>query len=223
MRCALTGTVFNKIDFYLSLPERIGICKTGHWHAAQPETREMINKIELCLKEIGASIVEIQLPEEFTKVMERSFQVIVAWELLLAHANEIENYFDEFNPWFRDTIKLAQTLTEGEFSEALHEAETVRSMLRIIFKNIDVIITPSALGEAPQDLKGIPAYNFNNLWTLMHVPCINLPAFLGPNNLPVGLQLVGPQDGDRRTLEFAQSIDQIIKKYFSEYPVLLHN
>ena len=87
---------------------------------------------------------------------------------------------------------------------------------------MDVLITPGALGEAPTDLKGMPANNFNNLWTLMYVPCVNLPAFTGPNNLPVGLQIVGPRDQDKQTLEVALWVDQMIAKHFGAYPVPIY-
>ena len=116
-----------------------------------------------------------------------------------------------------------QQYTIQDYDEAQKEAEAVRLILKGIFESVDVLLTPSALGEAPADLKGIPANNFNNLWTLMYVPCINLPAFTGPNNLPVGLQVVGPRDQDKRTLEIAQWIDGRIAEYFHTYPVILYD
>ena len=94
--------------------------------------------------------------------------------------------------------------------------------LRIIFKDVDILITPSALGEAPKDLTNIENHNFNYLWTLMYTPCVNIPAFNGPNNLPVGLQIVGPQDQDRRTLEVSGWVDQTIANYYDMYPVSLY-
>lgn len=50
----------------------------------------------------------------------------------------------------------------------------------------------------------------------------DFPAFTGPNNLPVGLQIVGPQDQDKRTLEVAQWVDQMIAKHFGAYPVPIY-
>jgi Asp-tRNA(Asn)/Glu-tRNA(Gln) amidotransferase A subunit family amidase len=37
----------------------------------------------------------------------------------------------------------------------------------------------------------------------MHGPCITIPAFSGPNGLPVGVQVVGPPGADAATLAAA--------------------
>ena len=38
---------------------------------------------------------------------------------------------------------------------------------------------------------------------MIHGPCITLPAFTGPNGLPVGVQLVGPVDADDALIQLA--------------------
>jgi Asp-tRNA(Asn)/Glu-tRNA(Gln) amidotransferase A subunit family amidase len=37
---------------------------------------------------------------------------------------------------------------------------------------------------------------FNRVWTLLHLPCVNLPAGRGEQGLPIGVQLVGAASGD---------------------------
>ena len=32
---------------------------------------------------------------------------------------------------------------------------------------------------------------FNRMWTFLQVPCVNLPGHVGPEGLPVGVQLIG--------------------------------
>ena len=46
--------------------------------------------------------------------------------------------------------------------------------------------------------------------TLLHVPCINIPAGLGPNRLPVGLTLTGPRYSDRHLLTVAASAAPVL-------------
>ena len=222
MRCALTGSTFETLNPGTIMQPRIGICRTNQWHAAMPETIKMIDACYSFLNNSGSIVTEIELPDSFTKVMEKSFDVIRLREYLGVHGDEIENHFDKFNSWFQGAIKQAQQYTEKDYSEALEEAEAVRSQLRIIFEDLDILLTPSALGEAPQDLKNIEINNFNYLWTLMYTPCVNLPAFAGPNSLPVGLQIIGPQDQDRRTLEIANRVNDRINDYFGKYPVPLY-
>ena len=222
MRCALTGTEFEVLTPETTFRPRIGICRTDQWHAASLETINMIDICHTVLTDVGVRITEIGLPAPFTKVMEKAFDDIRMWELFIAHEEEIKHHLHEFSPWLQGVVKHAEQYTDQTYTEALEEAEGVRSILRVIFESVDVLITPGALGEAPTNLKGMPVNNFNNLWTLMYVPCVNLPAFTGPNNLPVGLQIVGPQDQDKRTLEVALWVDQMIAKHFGAYPVPIY-
>ena len=53
----------------------------------------------------------------------------------------------------------------------------------------------------------------------MYVPCLNLPLFRGPNDLPVGLQVIGPQNKDQNLLKNANSIDLRIKEYYDRFPI----
>ena len=68
---------------------------------------------------------------------------------------------------------------------------------------LDVLLTPSAPGEAPAGLEwtGDPA--FNTIWTSLHVPCVTVPAGSGPGGLPLGLQIVGRLGADAATLAAA--------------------
>jgi Asp-tRNA(Asn)/Glu-tRNA(Gln) amidotransferase A subunit family amidase len=44
----------------------------------------------------------------------------------------------------------------------------------------------------------------NRLWTLLHGPCVTVPAGDGPGGLPLGVQLVGIPGSDARTLAVAR-------------------
>ena len=67
----------------------------------------------------------------------------------------------------------------------------------------DVLLTPSAPGEAPLglDWTGDPAFNL--IWTSLHAPCVSVPAGTGPLGLPLGLQIVGRLGDDALTLAAA--------------------
>jgi Asp-tRNA(Asn)/Glu-tRNA(Gln) amidotransferase A subunit family amidase len=79
--------------------------------------------------------------------------------------------------------------------------------------DFDVLITPSAPGEAPNSLATTGSSVFNDLWTALHVPCLTMPAFSGPNGLPIGLQVVGRHAQDQRLLEASQAISQTLAAY----------
>ena len=58
-------------------------------------------------------------------------------------------------------------------------------------------------GEATDDLTGISDSSFNRIWTLMHGPCVTIPAYDGPSGLPVGVQVIGRPGDDARVIAIA--------------------
>ena len=89
------------------------------------------------------------------------------------------------------------------YIEAIETAEAFRHHLDDIFRDVDVLLTPSAPGEAPKGLGSTGNPNFNSIWTLAWTPCVTLPAGTGPQGLPLGIQLVGPRFGDEALFDTA--------------------
>ena len=71
-----------------------------------------------------------------------------------------------------------------------------------VMGEFDVLVVPSSQGEAPKgEATGLPYFNRN--WSLLHTPAIHVPYGRGPNNLPIGFQVVGRIGDDARTLACA--------------------
>jgi Asp-tRNA(Asn)/Glu-tRNA(Gln) amidotransferase A subunit family amidase len=70
-------------------------------------------------------------------------------------------------------------------------------------QDVDAIVTPSATGEAPLGLGSTGNTAMNRLWTLLHGPCVTVPAGEGPAGMPLGIQFVGLPGEDARTLAAA--------------------
>jgi Asp-tRNA(Asn)/Glu-tRNA(Gln) amidotransferase A subunit family amidase len=85
-----------------------------------------------------------------------------------------------------------------------------------MLRDLDVLITPSATGEAPAGLSAIgpsgsagPAA-FQQMWTMLHTPAISVPVFTGPKGLPVGLQVVARRKEDERALLWAHWVHRAL-------------
>ena len=57
-------------------------------------------------------------------------------------------------------------------------AARARAALAEIFDEVDVLLTYSAPGAPPKGLDSTGDPRFNRLWTLMGVPCVNVPAYV---------------------------------------------
>ncbi|MGI9046647.1 MAG: amidase family protein, partial [Burkholderiales bacterium] len=118
-------------------------------------------------------------------------------------------------------IDEGRAIADADYRAALIEREELRHSLDEFMRPADAIITPPACGEAPATLShtGDPA--FCTIWTLCGVPAISLPVGLGPNRLPLGLQLVGRYNGDDDLLAVAQWCEQQLP--FNHFPLAAEN
>jgi Asp-tRNA(Asn)/Glu-tRNA(Gln) amidotransferase A subunit family amidase len=73
------------------------------------------------------------------------------------------------------------------------------------------LLTPAAASEAPEGIQGPSDLLFQRFWTMLHVPAITLPGFVGPQNLPIGIQLIGSQFADSKLLSVAGWVERAIK------------
>ncbi len=49
------------------------------------------------------------------------------------------------------------------------------------------------------------------MWTILHVPCLNVPGFVGENGLPVGLTVVGARYTDQHVVYVGKGIGDVFE------------
>lgn len=53
---------------------------------------------------------------------------------------------------------------------------------------------------------------FCSMWTILHVPAMNVPGFKGRCGLPIGLTVVGSRYSDMQVLQAAKAIGSVFNK-----------
>jgi Asp-tRNA(Asn)/Glu-tRNA(Gln) amidotransferase A subunit family amidase len=97
---------------------------------------------------------------------------------------------------------------EAVYRQACEVAAECRSEVARWFDGHDLVITPSAPGEAPIGLSTTGSATFNRRWSLLGLPCMTLPVLTGPGGLPVGVQLVGRWHSEAKLLAAAAFIER---------------
>lgn len=190
---------------------RIGVCRTPYWGKAAPCVVQALETGARSLSRAGARVSDVTLPGYLTEI-EPDFEIISGVEGVRALAVEARDHFETFNPWIRERCEKSGRVAEERYHAALENAARGRAMLRDLFSDFDVLITPSLPDEAPQNLTGVQPSLFNRTWTHMYTPAIHLPLYEGPNRMPVGFQVIGMQDEDDRTIAFAAWIDARLRE-----------
>jgi Asp-tRNA(Asn)/Glu-tRNA(Gln) amidotransferase A subunit family amidase len=184
---------------------RIGVCRTMNWSQAQPESVHVLESAARSLAAAGVKVHDVEMPAVFTDI-NQSFNIISGVEALRAMALEARDHFSTLNYWIKDSLTAAKRVDQAQFDKAQFHVIQCQHAMAEVFKGCDAIITPSTSGEAIADVVSVSNSAFNRIWTLLHVPCVTIPAFEGPNGMPVGLQVVGPVGDDDRIIALSQDI-----------------
>jgi Asp-tRNA(Asn)/Glu-tRNA(Gln) amidotransferase A subunit family amidase len=105
----------------------------------------------------------------------------------------------------RTQIERGQEVRAVDYQRAVRQIDPLHeSLVELFEQRYYAILTAAAPSAAPKGLASTGDPGFCTLWTLCGMPCISLPLLESSNGLPIGVQLVGPRDGDARLLRTAR-------------------
>jgi amidase len=185
---------------------RVGLFRGPDWEKADPATRDAVESAAAKLQPLVAGVTEIEHGASFADIS-KHHRTISGFEFARAISWERTQRADQLS------AKLVEGRCEDGIRisyEAFTQAQKALAQERIAFdavmENYDLLLTPSAPGEAWEGLHATGDPVFNTAWTALHVPCLSAPAFSGTKGLPVGLQMVGQFRGDRELLAAAKAV-----------------
>jgi Asp-tRNA(Asn)/Glu-tRNA(Gln) amidotransferase A subunit family amidase len=184
-------------------PPRIGLCRTPRWEDASADTQALLETSAAALSRKGAAVREVDLSAEFDRLYEDQV-LIMNYEGARALAWERFHHAELLSVDLRETFAAAETTPREKYEQAMRHAQRCRERLTDCFADCDVLLTPSATGEAPPGFASTGSSLFNRTWTLLGVPCVTIPAGRGKSGLPLGVQLVAAYDEDERALLAAE-------------------
>lgn len=180
---------------------RIGLVRTDSWSRAEAAARDCLEAAAHRLQRAGANVTDVDVPW-WNELLEAQ-RVIMHFELARSFADEALRHPESLSAELRNQIATGRGLTFNAYHEAQAHAEGARIAADAILARYDFLLTLPTPGEAPKGLSFTGDPLFNSVWTLLYLPCITLPAGRGPQQLPLGIQLVGPRRQDGRLLTWA--------------------
>lgn len=185
---------------------RVGYCRSFEWPALEASTRTLLDAAAERLAG-HLDVREVTLPEAFVGLAEAQ-TTIMAVEVA-DHLREIrDRYGDALSEGLHAFARLGASRRWGYDAAVVHAAGA-QAHLDEVFADVDVLLTPSVLGEAPpRDTTGDPL--LCRQWTLLGTPVVAIPALRGPAGLPVGVQVVAQLRRDRVALDAAAVIADLL-------------
>jgi len=186
---------------------RIGLCQTPAWPQADADMQRAWEIATQALTRDTDECDDAVMPHNFGELIQLQKDVM-AFEMARALSHERLRHRERLSK------RLVALLDEGmDIGGATHAANLARTAdwrLRIdtLFERHDVLLTPSATGEAPAGITATGDPLFCRSWSLLGLPSVHLPFTTGSLGLPIGLQLVGHHGDDHKLLAAAHWVHQ---------------
>lgn len=199
---AITGR--EGIDGAPASAPRIAVVRQDFADAPEAAAEAALGRAGAAAERAGARLFDLTLPPELAAAWERH-RLIQDFEARQALGWEYAHHRDALPPQVRSHLDGSFEITPAAYDDARRHAHRARRVLKDLFGEFDAILTFSAPGPAPASLASTGDPRFNRLWTLMGVPCVNVP--VPGDGLPVGVQVVGRFGGDGQALAVARLIE----------------
>ena len=186
---------------------RIGIVTQDFAGAPDASGAEAVRIATAAAERAGASVRALALPEIVAEAW-RAHPVVQEFEAHQALAWEYREHYDAIAPILRARLDESRGTTQPPMTRRCDIASRARHALAKVFEDVDVLLTLSAPGAAPKGLGSTGDARYNRLWTLMGVPCVNVPTLVAEGGLPVGVQVIARYGADAEALAAARFIEQ---------------
>jgi aspartyl-tRNA(Asn)/glutamyl-tRNA(Gln) amidotransferase subunit A len=215
--------------------QKVGIIKEYFDEGLEPGVRQVVDDAIKKLKSAGADVSEVSLPS--LPLALAVYYIICPAEVssnLARYDGQRYGHFAKEARTLQDSYKLAReqgfgleakrrimigahVLSSGYYDAYYKKAQTVRTKIikefEAAFLKYDFLVGPTSpttafkIGEKTSDpLKMYLVDIMTVAANISGVPAISIPAGMS-DNLPVGFQIIGPQNSDRKLLAMAKAFE----------------
>jgi aspartyl-tRNA(Asn)/glutamyl-tRNA(Gln) amidotransferase subunit A len=188
---------------------RLGLARNPYWQGLDGDVERAINAAVETMKRFMREVRDVQmpvLPDAAGAPLPKSYATVTYSEAFAFHREMLTRNPRGYHTGTRASIELGKPIGAAEYILERREMERLRATAAaILFKNVDLLITPTAPGPAFK-LGSQPSLVFlrnTAPWNLYGLPTISIPCGFSQSGLPVGLQITGAPDRDDMVLSLA--------------------
>ena len=138
------------------------------------------------LAKAGATVRELKLPRAYGETAALLWEIMY-FEIGRNFAPEAASRRDALSDWMKGAIKRGLAITPARHAANLERCGKLAAEMRRLVRGFDCVLAPATPGEAPMGLGNTGAPTFSALWQIAGLPAVTVPAFKGPNGLPIAI------------------------------------
>lgn len=159
-----------------------------------PAVQQSIDDAVKTFQDMGATVTDIVLPP--LQDYAACGMAISAVERFAAYETWSQERMELFGSRYRDRMFLGSFITGADYIQAVRMRRELTLKTVAAMADVDVLLTAANPGEAPLIDKvarwdNLVMPNFTMPFNVTGLPAMSLCGGFGPNNLPLGLQIIG--------------------------------
>jgi Asp-tRNA(Asn)/Glu-tRNA(Gln) amidotransferase A subunit family amidase len=181
---------------------RIGLFRGPDWASADSDAQQAMEAAATAMSGAGARVSEVAVPDYFAGLTAIQ-QEVMAFEAYQALSHERRTAPEKISAMLTEMLDRGGQISFAQHQRNLATVVSLQHKADQFFSEHDVLMTPGAAGEAPLAVDGTGDPLFCRSWTLLGLPCVQLPVMTGSRGLPVGVQCIGRFANDLALLQAA--------------------
>ena len=184
-----------RLDLAGLMPPRIGLVTNIFPERAEPVMRQALERSASRLRDVGAMVQDVQLPDEFGIVWQ-VHQVVGGPESTTFHAKRRADRGEAFK--LVEPRRVSALIPATYYLHAQRVRRWLHDRMRRFFADCEVaaLLMPAAPGAAPKGLSSTGNASLLVPWSCLGFPALTINGGLSPEGLPLGLQFVGAPGSD---------------------------
>lgn len=193
-------------------PERLIRLDMAGWPVTDDATKAAFENVIAGLAKAGVEIITrrddpaIETYEKWLADMPALWRSLYRFEMRWPLYSYLDFDASKLPPRLKRGLEEGAGLTQAEYREALVKREYVRAMHEDLARRVDGFITLASPGPGPIGMDQGSAI-FNEASSVLGAPAISLP-FMAVEDVPVGVQILGPWHGDERLVAVGRWLSQ---------------
>ena len=167
---------------------RIGIVSDYYAEKSTPEVWANTQDAVRQLKDAGAEVAELNLPDSF-KTAHSAQRIVMNVECAAFHEQFHADQAEDYGPRVRSGIEMGMLVPATKYLQAQRLRRQFRQDMIQLVQQVDVVLTPATPAPAPKDRNTTGDASFQVPWTTSGLPTVTLPSGLSEDGMPLAVQL----------------------------------
>ena len=167
---------------------RIGIVSDYYAEKSTPEVWANTQDAIKQLKDAGAEVAELNLPDSF-KTAHSAQRIVMNVECAAFHEQFHADQAEDYGPRVRSGIEMGMLVPATKYLQAQRLRRQFRQDMIQLVQQVDVVLTPATPAPAPKDRNTTGDASFQVPWTTSGLPTVTLPSGLSEDGMPLAVQL----------------------------------